>query len=576
MIRFHKSQFIMIKIKEFILKQKILIIVSAFSFVSFISYSFVDKHFEVSKNLDIFATLFRELNIYYVEETNPGDLMKKGIDAMLESLDPYTNYIPESDIEDYRFMTTGEYGGIGALIRQKDDYVVVAEPYEGFPAEKSGLMAGDLILEINGKSAKGKTTSEISKILKGQPNTTVKVLIKRDNINDPIEKSVVRQEIKIDNVPYFGMIDETTGYIKLSGFTETASKEFKEAFTTLKEKHGMKQLVFDLRGNGGGLLRESVNIVNCFVNKGQEVVNTKGRVKDWDKSHKAINTPMDLEIPLTVLTDRGSASASEIVAGALQDLDRAVIIGQRTFGKGLVQQTRPLSYNSQMKVTVAKYYIPSGRSIQKLDYAHRKNDGTVEQVSDSLITAFKTRNGRLVYNGNGIAPDVEVEEEKMSNILAVLHLENHIFNYATHYRLKNATIPSARKFKLSDSEYEKFVEYLSDKKIEYETHTEKVLEELKKVAEREKYYEDFQNEYEALTQKSKRNKKEDLYKFKDEIKESLENEIVSRYYYQKGRIEASLDYDIELKKAVELLSNKNAYASILEGNNLAGSKTDKK
>ena len=564
------------KIKQVIKRQKVLLIIAAISTSSFFAISFVDNQFEISKNLDIFATLFREVNIYYVEETNPGELLKKGIDAMLESLDPYTNYIPESDIEDYRFMTTGEYGGIGALIRQKGDYVVIAEPYEGYPAQIAELMAGDIILEVNGKSAKGKTTSDISKILKGQPNTEVKLLIKRENEQENIEKTVIRQEIKLNDVSYYGMINDKTGYIKLSGFTATASKEFKEAFITLKEKHNMKNLIFDLRGNGGGLLRESVNIVNIFVDKGQEIVSTKGRVKNWDRVHKALNAPVDLEVPVTVLTDRNSASASEIVSGALQDLDRAVIIGQRTFGKGLVQQTRPLSYNAQMKVTVAKYYIPSGRGIQKLDYSHRNKDGSVESIADSLIKPFKTKNGRVVYDAKGIAPDIETEEKKYASITASLAAESWIFDYATIYRAKHPAIPAPSEFKLSDAEYDAFVKFMEGKTYDYSTATEKVVEELKTTAEKEKYFAAFTQEYEILRNKIKKNKQADLYTFKDEIKEFLENEIVSRYYYQKGRIEASIKYDTEIQKAIEVLENKTFYVSILDGTNLTGSKVDSK
>lgn len=523
-----------------------------------------DNYFEIAKNLDIFATLFKELNIYYVDETNPGDLMKTGIDAMLNKLDPYTNFIPESDIEDYRFMTTGQYGGIGALIRKKDDYVIIAEPYENFPAHKAGLMAGDIILEINGKSAKDKSANEMSKILKGQPGTEVKLLIKREGESANIEKTLVREEVKISDVPYYGMIDENIGYIKLTSFTETASKEVKTAYESLKEKHNMKSLVLDLRGNGGGLLREAVNIVNIFVEKGQEVVSTKGKITEWDKSHRALNNPLDTKIPLVVLIDRNSASASEIVAGALQDLDRAVIIGNKSFGKGLVQQTRNLSYNAKLKVTVAKYYTPSGRCIQKLDYKHRNKDGVVSAIPDSLIAEFKTKNGRVVYDGEGITPDLHVEELRASQISQTLINKMLLFDFATIYRRKNQKIAPAKEFRLTDSEYNEFVKFLESKDYEYTTRSEKVLTDLEKVAKKEKYMEDVQKEYEALKNKLHRNKQEDLIKFKDEIKEILENEIVSRYYYQRGRIENYLSYDPNLKKAKEVLSDEKIYASVFD------------
>lgn len=528
-----------------------------------LSYSFVDNYFEVSKNLDIFATLFRELNIYYVDDTKPGDLMKKGIDSMLESLDPYTNYIPESEIEDYRYMTTGQYGGIGSLIRQKGDYVVIAEPYEGFPAQKADLRAGDMILEINGISAKGKKTDDISKILKGTPNTSVKLVIQRENEKKPIEKNVVREEIKIKSVSYSGMITENVGYIKLTGFTENAANEVKAALLELKKNPNFKSLVLDLRGNPGGLLREAVDIVNIFVEKDQEVVSTRGKVKEWDKVHRATQTPIDLTIPLAVLVDRGSASASEIVSGAIQDLDRGIVIGQRTFGKGLVQQTRPLSYNAQLKVTVAKYYIPSGRCIQALDYSHRNEDGSVTKIADSLTYAFKTKNGRIVYDGGGVNPDIPVEPFKFSNIAGSLSSKSHIFDFATQYRMKHNTIPSAKEFKLTDAEYEEFIAFLNGKDYDYVTKSEKTLEELKASAEKEKYYEDISAEYEALRTKMIRNKKDDLVKFKDEIKDLLEEEIASRYFFQRGRMEADLKDDAEVKEALAVLSDQPKYTTIL-------------
>lgn len=544
------------------LKKYLLILVIVAS--SFLSFSFVDNYFEISKNLDIFATLFRELNMYYVDETKPGELMKKGIDSMLESLDPYTNYIPESEIEDYRFMTTGEYGGIGAIIRQKDDYIVIVEPYEGSPAQKADIRAGDVIIQVNGKDIKGKNSSDVSKILKGQANSEVTLLIEREGEKNRIEKKLMRQEIKVNNVPYYGMLKDDIGYIKLTGFTETASREVKDAFVDLKSK-GMKKLIFDLRDNGGGLLKEAVNIVNFFVPKGSDVVSTRGKIKEWDKVHKALNSPLDLEIPLVVVINENSASASEIVAGAIQDFDRGVVIGERSFGKGLVQQTRPLSYNAQLKVTVAKYYTPSGRCIQKLDYSHKDEEGKATKIADSLITTFKTKGGRLVYDGNGINPDINTENKEFSVISAVLLGKNHIFDYATHYRTKHETISNARDFRLSDADFDDFIKFLNGKDYSYTTTTEKMLEDIKATAEKEKYLKEVEAELEALNTKIKNNKQNDLYRFKDEIKELLENEIVSRYYYQRGRIENAFIYDTDIKKASEILNDSKQYSQILKG-----------
>ena len=552
------------KIKILFRKAKFSLLLAVLAGYAIVSYSFVDNYFEVSKNLDIFATLFRELNMYYVDETNPGDLMKKGIDEMLESLDPYTNYIPESDIEDYRYMTTGQYGGIGALIRQHGDKIMVAEPYEGYPAQKSDLRAGDVIIDVNGTSTKGKKTDEVSKLLKGSPNTPVKITVEREGEKKAVEKNIIREEIKVKSVSYYGMIGENVGYIKLSGFTENASNEVKDALTELKKNPNFKHLVFDLRGNPGGLLKEAVDIVNLFVEKGSNIVSTRGKIKEWDKTHAAINQPVDTETPMTVLVNRGSASASEIVSGALQDLDRAVIIGQRSFGKGLVQQTRPLSYNAQLKVTVAKYYIPSGRCIQALDYSHKNDDGSVDKVPDSLITAFKTvKNGRIVYDGAGIAPDIALTPEKYSNISASLITKSHIFDYATKYRMAHATLPAASSFRLSDAEYDDFVAFLNDKEYDYTTKTEKLMDDLKKSAEDEKNYDVAKTEYEALKTKLMHSKKEDLKKYKDEIKDLLEEEIASRYFYQKGRLEASIKSDNEVKEAIKTLNDANKYKNIL-------------
>ncbi|NQX97832.1 MAG: S41 family peptidase [Flavobacteriales bacterium] len=543
---------------------KIVVIISIAT-TSIFTFGFSDSYFEVSKNLDIFATLFRELNIYYVDDANPGELMKTGIDAMLESLDPYTNYIPESKMEDYKMMTTGQYGGIGALIQTQKNKVVISEPYKGFGADKAGLRAGDKIIKIDGNDAVGKSSSEIREFLLGQPGTTIEMVIERPGTKELITKIVTRSEVKIKDVPYAGMVDDSVGYIRLTGFTESASAEVKVALLDLKEK-GATSIVLDLRGNGGGLLRESVNIVNFFINKGSLVVSTKGKIKDWDKEYKALSDPIDTEIPIVVLVNGGSASASEIVSGSLQDHDRAVILGSLSFGKGLVQQVRPLSYNSKLKVTVAKYYTPSGRCIQKLDYSHRNDDGKVGEVPDSLITEFKTVNSkRSVFDGKGVTPDIEAKPNLLSDISASLLLKSLFFGYATEYRLKHETIADAKGFSLTDAEYEEFISYLSDKDYEYTTASEDLLIELEKAAKEDKYFEAVKFEYEALKNKLNHDKKGDLYKFKDEIKYILENDIVTRYHYQKGQIEASLQHDIVLDKAIKTLKNKELYKSILAG-----------
>lgn len=549
--------------KSFVKKFKLLIIAAVIGGYAIISYSFVDNYFEVSKNLDIFATLFRELNIYYVDETNPGDLMKKGIDDMLESLDPYTNYIPESEIEDYRYMTTGQYGGIGALIRQQGEYVVVSEPYEGFPAQKADLRAGDRIIRINDVDTKGKKTEDISKYLKGQASTTLKLLIEREGEKKPLEKVISREEIKIKSVPYSGMLTKEVGYIKLTGFTENAAGEVKSALLDLKKNPELKSVILDLRGNPGGLLKEAVDIVNIFVEKGTDVVSTRGKVKDWDKIHKALNAPVDLTIPVAVIVDRGSASASEIVSGSIQDLDRGVVIGQRSYGKGLVQQTRPLSYNAQLKVTVAKYYTPSGRCIQALDYSHRNDDGSVAKVPDSLITAFKTKNGRIVYDGGGVAPDLSIDAQKYSSILASLVTKNLIFDYATKYRSAHPAIAPAKEFKLTEAEYDEFLTYLNGKDYDYTTKTEKTIDDLKADAKDDKNFDAISADIEALRSKIIHNKKEDLVKYGPEIRQFLEEEIASRYYFQNGRLEASFKDDKELKESISLLNDENRYKKIL-------------
>jgi carboxyl-terminal processing protease len=530
---------------------------------SVFALNFSQDYFEISKNLDVFNTLYRELNIAYVDETKPGQLMKTGIEAMLASLDPYTNYIAENDIEDYRMMTTGEYGGIGALIQDVDKKITITEPYEGFAAYRAGLRAGDEIVEVNGVSVVGKKTEDITTMLKGQAGTPIKLKIIHLGQSAPIELNLKREEIKVKAVPYYNMLNAEVGYIKLTSFTENCSGEVKEALLKLKEKN-CKSLIFDLRGNPGGLLHEAVNIVNLFIDKNNEVVSTKGKVKDWNKQYFSLYTPVDTQIPLVVLVDNNSASASEIVSGALQDLDRAVVLGQRSYGKGLVQQTRDLTYNTKLKVTVAKYYIPSGRCIQALDYTHKDEEGRVEKVPDSLITAFKTKNGRIIYDGAGILPDVKTEDIKYSNILATLLNKNHIFTFVNQYLIKHPQYQTtAATVTLSDADYNDFISYLKDKDYKYKTQSDFALEDLKLDATAEKYYESIKTEYEALLNKMTANKKDDLVRFKPEIKQFIEEEFAARFEFQKGRIETALKYDLEVTEAKKLLADKQKIISIL-------------
>ena len=547
------------------IKTKIIAILIALITISSISSTRSD--FEISKNLDIFASLYRELNQNYVDDIQPGELMKIAIDEMLRSLDPYTVYIPESDIEDYKFMTTGQYGGIGALIQKRGDYVIISEPYENFPAQTEGLIAGDIILKINGKSIKGKSTSEISNLLKGQPGTTLKLEIQRAENGPILTFSISRKEIKIDNIPHYSMVDPKVGYIKLNSFTMNAGNEVKQAFLDLKTNNSeMEGIIIDLRGNGGGLLSEAVNIANIFIDKGQMIVSTKGKLNDSNKSYRTLNSPVDKKIRLAVLIDGYSASASEIVAGSIQDLDRGIIIGQKSFGKGLVQHIISLSYNTKVKITVAKYYIPSGRCIQAIDYSHKIN-GTAAQFTDSLKKSFYTKNGRIVYDAGGILPDITIKPDSLSDIAVSLYINHHIFNYATIYAANHSEISSADKFILSDVEYQDFLNYISDKEYDYTTNTERKLSELTEAMKKDKYYETFSTELEELRAAVQHNKEADLQNFKEEIKEIISNEIISRYYYQKGRIIFNLNRDPEVKKAIDILLSPNDYNKILSTEN---------
>ncbi|WP_321289617.1 S41 family peptidase [uncultured Sunxiuqinia sp.] len=521
-----------------------------------------EKLFLVDKNLDIYYTLVRELNLFYVDEINPTDLVKTSIDEMLGSLDPYTNYIPESDMEDFKFMTTGEYAGIGAMISKHGDQVIIAEPYEGFPAQKSGLKAGDILIEVAGKETEKMSTEDVSNLLKGPANKVVSVKIDRPGQKKNLEIDIVREKIQIDAVPYYGMIDDEIGYIRLSNFTQNCGDEVKKAFTELKKQKGAKSLVLDLRSNPGGLLIEAVKIVNLFVPKGSEVVSTKGKVKQWDKTYKATENPIDTIMPMAVLVNRGSASASEIVSGALQDLDRAVIIGSRTFGKGLVQTTRDLSYNTKLKVTTAKYYIPSGRCIQALDYSHRNEDGSVGTIPDSLITEFTTKKGRKVYDGGGIVPDLKIDLDRLSSLSINLVRDFMIFDYATKFANAKESIPSPEEFEISDEIFDDFKTFVKERKFSYQSETEEVFGELLKTAKSEKYYDVAEEQFEALKVKIGHELNKDLESFKEEIKEMLTDEIVTRYYYQKGAIKSALKDDKGLEKAKETLKNPQAFSKV--------------
>lgn len=524
------------------------------------------NNFEIAKSLDIYNSLLRELNLNYVDEINPGELNETAIKAMLDGLDPYTVFIPESDIENAKFMTTGEYGGIGAIIQYDGEFTRISDPYYGWPAQKADIIAGDVILEVNGVDCKKKNTQEVSNLLKGQPGTEVTLKLKRYGQEKPIEKTLKREKVKIDNIPYYKLFDNGIAYLQLSGFTRDAAKEVKEKFAEMRKKGQLKGFVLDLRGNGGGLMNEAVDIVNMFIPKGKPVVSMKGKAATANSLHPTNNDPVDLDIPLAILVDGNSASASEIVAGAIQDYDRGVIIGERTFGKGLVQNILPLSYNTQMKVTVAHYYIPSGRCIQEIDYSHKKD--TTQTKNDTLGKAFKTIHGRTVYEGHGIMPDVKVKRDPYAIVTAYLYGKNYIFDYANKYYSEHKSIDSADRFQIDEATYQDFMKFVKDKKFSYTTESEKAIEKLKKTAKDEGYLDKIKPQIELLEKNLAAEKANDLISNRKDIEELLRSEIVGRYYYQRGRIVASLNDDPDLKRAFEILLNTNGkdeYHSILSG-----------
>jgi carboxyl-terminal processing protease len=520
------------------------------------------RDFRIAKNLDIFFTLFRELNTFYVDDIDPDKVVKAGIDDMLKTLDPYTVYYPESEIDEFTFMTTGKYGGIGSLVRNSGDFVVISEVYKGFPADLAGLKAGDLLKKVDGVSLKGISTEKVSEKLKGNPGTGIILTIERNG--KETDYSIKREKIIDPPVPYYGMIDSKTGYIRFTSFTQNCIENVKTALIELKNKNA-QQIILDLRGNPGGLLTEAVEIVNLFVPEGNEVVSTKGKVKQFDEDFKTTKDAIDEKIPLAVIINRGSASASEIVAGAIQDLDRGIIVGQRSYGKGLVQITRSLSYNTQLKVTTAKYYIPSGRCIQARDFSHPNEDGSVGIIPDSLISEFNTRNGRIVKDGGGITPDIEILPESLSQIAAELYIRNYIFDFATQYYWAHPDIKSSEQFSFSDQDYSDFKSFLVKRNFSYKTITEESLNELISNAKKEKYYDMHKDLFTDLEKDIAHSLDQDLTVFRNEITELLEEEIISRYFYEEGAIAWTIKNDEQVLKTLEILNNKEEYSLILKG-----------
>lgn len=530
--------------------------------------SFADNYFEISKNLDIFSALFKEVNTYYVDEVEPSKLMRTCIDGMLKTLDPFTNYFSGSQIETARIQQGGKFGGIGIDFEMMNGYPVIISVEKNQPADKAGIQAGDMIKTIDGESTQGRKKDEVEKFLVGQPKTPVSLQVERKislQESKPFYFTVLREEIQETSVPFYGMITPEVGCIKLKIFNEGAGKDVKEAFDSLKKANpNMKGLVLDLRSNPGGLLNEAVNIVNIFIDKDKLVVTTKGRAQEWNNTFKTLNEPSDTKIPVVVITNSMSASASEIVSGTLQDYDRGVIIGQRTYGKGLVQVTKPLSYNTVLKVTTAKYYIPTGRCIQALLYSEKNADGSVKRVPDSLKVAFKTLNSaRTVYDGGGIDPDVQLQKPEHSKLAETLYTNNYFFDFASVFKLTHANIADAAQFKLSEQDFNDFVKYVKSKNYSYKTETEEKLEALKEATTDEKYFDAVKSQFVDISKKIEQDKEQDLIKNKTEILTILENEIAGRYYYAYGKTKKSYQNDAEVLKAIDLINHPKQYADIL-------------
>ena len=531
-----------------------------------------DRNFQIAKNLDLFNAIFKELDMFYVDTIKPEEMIQNGVEGMLALTDPYTEYYPEEEVSSLKEMTTGKYGGIGAAIRyyEAKDRIAVVEPTEGMPAAEAGVKAGDIILSVGGKEmVRGNMkpqefSSKVSEALRGEPGTSfiLKVLRPLKNDSTVLEFQITRKNIRTNPIPYYGMVRDSIGYLSLSSFTENSAKDFKKAFIELKQK-GAKSLIIDLRDNGGGSLAEAVDIVNLFVPKGKEIVITKGKLKQGQGSFKTQSEPVDTQIPIAVLVNGATASASEIVSGAMQDLDRAVIIGTRTFGKGLVQTIRPLPYNGTLKVTTSKYYIPSGRCIQAIDYAKKNADGSVARIPDSLTHVFHTAAGREVRDGGGIRPDIEVKGDRIPNIVFYLMNDDLIFDYATQYCWDHPALASVDAFKLTDQDYEDFKKLVKSRKFTYDRQSEKVLKNLKEVAEFEGYMDEAAEEFKALEKKLNHNLDRDLDVFAKPIKEYISQEIVTRYFYQRGAVMERLKDDDDLNKAIEVLTDTKQYDQIL-------------
>ena len=516
------------------------------------------KYFEISKHIEIFANLYKEINTYYVDDIDPGHLMKIGIDAMLESLDPYTNYISEAQIEDYRYITEGKYHGIGAFVYVIDGFPTIVDPYENSPVSSAGIVAGDRILEVDGKSTQGKTAGQINTILKGYPGTSVDLTVERPSQFKSKKMTLVREEVNVENVPFSGLVKDGVGYINLTTFTRNAGRNVLNAFKELKDENpALTGVILDLRNNGGGLLNEAVNICNIWIPKNEVIVTTKGKVKEWDRSYNTRMEPADLDIPVAVLINKSSASASEIVSGVLQDYDRAILIGQRSYGKGLVQNTKEIGYNSKVKVTTAKYYIPSGRCIQSVQY----QDGEPVDIDEGKRAKFKTLGGRPVLDGGGVKPDVKIERNDKLQVIKNLKKQYLIFHFATDYVNKNPKIEDPGAFKFAN--YDAFVQFANSKNFAHDTQTEKLLEKLKKKASEEDYSTELQSQIKALEQQITVAKNKDLKKYQAEITKLIEEEIVSRTHYQKGKIQHGLRNDEEVLEAIRILNNKTEYNKLL-------------